>query len=665
MSTLTFGRILIANRGEIALRVMRACRSSGISSVAVYSDADANALHTRFADEAVRLGPAPSAESYLNIRCVLDAARRTRVDAIHPGYGFLSENADFAKSCAEAGVVFIGPSPETIRSMGDKTVARGLAAAAGLRIVPGRDDVDQHPDALREAVLAVGLPAIVKAAAGGGGRGMRIIRTIDELDSAIASAGREARQAFGDGRLFVECFIEGARHIEVQILGDQYGNLIHLYERDCSLQRRHQKVIEESPAPNLGPELRNQLCELAVKLGRSINYFSAGTVEFLVSAKGECFFIEVNTRLQVEHAVTEMVTGIDLVRSQIDIAEGKPLGFLQSDISSSGHSIEARLYAEKPANDFLPEVGRVVAWSTPVGIDGLRVESGIEPGCEVGIHYDPMLAKLIVRDDDRDGALRKLRFALRASSIQGVETNRRFLLRLLDNPEVVAGRVETGLIGEHLDDLTKEDTGDQEPLAAAVAGVYLSRTWRSEAVLPARLPGSYRNNPYRLPSVDLEVGGKAFSVSWMDSSDQVWRVFVDDREYSVLILEWQPNRLRLEVDGIQHAFEIRREESLIFMSSNLVDWVVRRIPRFPVSHRGSDLQTASAPMPGQVLKILIEKGQHVEVGAALVILEAMKMEQTIRASISGIVDAILVEPGQVVSPGDLLVRIVPIERDTP
>ncbi len=663
MTMRKFNRILVANRGEIALRVVRACRALGISSVAVYSDSEANAPHARFADEAVRLGPAQSSESYLHIDRVLEAARRTRVDAIHPGYGFLSENADFAASCREAGFVFIGPSPETIRQMGDKTVARSLAAAAGLRIVPGYDGADQQPHALREAVMAVGLPAMVKAAAGGGGRGIRIIRAIDELDPAIAAAGREARQAFGDGRLIVERFIEHARHLEVQILGDQHGNLVHLFERDCSLQRRQQKIIEESPAPNLSRERRAELCEMALKLGRSVNYFSAGTVEFLLSETGECFFIEVNTRLQVEHAVTEMVTGIDLVKSQIEIAEGAPLAFSQADVCSTGHAIEARLYAETPANEFLPATGRIRQWDPPAGIKGLRVESAIDFGVEVGIHYDPLLAKIIAQGDDRAGAVRKLSFALNQCAVQGVETNRVFLLRLLEHPEVVAGRAETSFIDSNLDRLTTEETGEHGPLAATVVATYLNRLWRAESDLLAHIPGSYRNNPYRLPSVSFEVAGRPFTVSWKDVGDEGTRVLVDDRESVVVVLESAAGWLRLEVDGVQRVFRISLEDDQFFVSSALGQWTVARLSRFPVRQRDSDLEMASAPMPGQVLKILIEKGQHVQAGAPLLILEAMKMEQTIRAMLSGVVEAVLVQPGQVVSPGDLLVRIVPAERD--
>src|SRR5215510_13044752 len=394
MGTRTFRKILVANRGEIALRVMRSCHAMGIETVAVYSEADADAPHVRFAGEAVHLAAAPAQESYLSIEKIIEAARRTRADAIHPGYGFLSENAEFAESCAAAGVVFIGPPPSAIRAMGLKSSARRLAAEAGAPVVPGYDGEDQSIEILRDRIIEIGFPVLIKASAGGGGKGMRVVRGESAIDEAVEAARREAEKAFGDGSLLLEKFIEGSRHVEVQIFGDAYGNLVHLFERDCSLQRRHQKIIEESPSPAVNEELRWKMGETAANIGRAIGYTNAGTVEFILAASGAFYFIEVNTRLQVEHPVTEMITGLDLVRLQIEIAEGRPLPFTQADLKTEGHAIEARLYAEDPANDFLPSTGQILDLRLPV-IEGVRIDSGIESGMEVGIHYDPMLAKLI------------------------------------------------------------------------------------------------------------------------------------------------------------------------------------------------------------------------------------------------------------------------------
>lgn len=515
-----FRRILIANRGEIAVRIARTCRELGISPIAVYSDADRLALHARTADAAVYIGP-----SYLDIERMVDAARRSRADAIHPGYGFLAENADFAEACDRAGFVFVGPPADVIRKMGLKTTARGIAAEAGLPIV---------------AEGALDLPVLIKAAAGGGGRGMRIVREAGELSEAIESARSEAERSFGDGTLLVEKFIEGARHVEVQIFGDEHGNFMHLYERDCSTQRRFQKIVEESPCPALNAVQRARVCEAALVLARHIGYVNAGTVEFLLAPNGEFYFLEVNTRIQVEHPVTEMVTGLDLVQLQIEIAEGRTL---PQQPAQTGHAIEARLYAEDPENDFLPSTGVIQVWRPPANV---RVDTAIEEGTEIGIQYDPMLAKIVAHGPDRERAVRKLVYALRSTVISGVQTNREYLMRMLD-PESL--------------DI------EQRPLDGPLRGV----------------PYGYRNNPrVGMPPV--------------------------------------PNRFRQTVST-------------------------------------DTRQTANSPMPGQVLRILVAEGQHVTPGTALVVLEAMKMEQTIRTTINGVVKSILVRLGQVVAPGQMLVEI--------
>ncbi|HET9838807.1 MAG TPA: biotin carboxylase N-terminal domain-containing protein, partial [Candidatus Angelobacter sp.] len=422
-----FRKILIANRAEIAVRIARTCREMGISSVAVYSDADRDALHVRVVDQAVPIGAAAPRESYLNIEKIIAAARKAGADAIHPGYGFLAENADFAAACEAAGIVFIGPRADVIRTMGSKIEGRKLAQAAGVPVVPEPAENE--------------FPKLIKASAGGGGRGMRVVRSAAEYKDALRAAAGEAERAFGEGTLLVEKYIEGARHVEVQILGDHHGNAMHLFERDCSVQRRHQKVIEESPSPAVTPELRQRMCEAALALARKIGYTNAGTFEFLLSPSGEFHFIEANTRIQVEHPVTEMVTGLDLIRLQIEIAQGGRLP--KETPQQSGHAIEARLYAEDPANGFLPSAGKLHVWNPPAGVAGLRIDSGVEEGAEVGVYYDPLLAKVLAHGAARESAIRKLTYALKHFAAQGVETNREFLIRVLEHEEFRAGRAHT------------------------------------------------------------------------------------------------------------------------------------------------------------------------------------------------------------------------------
>jgi propionyl-CoA carboxylase alpha chain len=660
MEAMTFRKILVANRGEIALRVMRSCHAMGIETVAVYSDADAHAPHVRFAGEAVRLGAAPARESYLRIDTIIEAAKRTDADAIHPGYGFLSENADFAESCAAAGVVFIGPSPASIRAMGLKSSARRLAAEAAAPIVPGYDGEDQSIETLRDRIIEIGFPVLIKASAGGGGKGMRVVRDESAIDEAVESARREAEKAFGDGSLLLEKYIEGARHVEVQILGDMRGNLVHLFERDCSLQRRHQKIIEESPSPAVNEELRRKMGETAVNLGRAIGYTNAGTVEFILSASGDFYFIEANTRLQVEHPVTEMITGLDLVRLQIEIAEGRSLPFAQAELKTEGHAIEARLYAEDPANDFLPSTGKIIDTHFPA-IEDLRIDSGIERGMEVGIHYDPLLAKLIARGENRDAAIRKLAYALRQSSIQGLRTNRDFLIRLLDHQDFRQGRAHTGFIAEHPLELAELIAGDDLRLdceTLVAAALYLQNQWRASNELPGELPPGYRNNPYRDPSIKFHIDSGEVEVSWRETGAGVYRARVFDSTVTAQVLSSTSGGvIRIEIDGVQRAFKIADTGDELYVDSSLGSRVIKRAPRHPLRQAATEQASANSPMPGKVLKILVETGQKVPAGDPLIILEAMKMEHTMRAALDGIVESVLVSDGEIVGPGQLLVRI--------
>jgi acetyl-CoA carboxylase biotin carboxylase subunit len=468
---MTIRRVLIANRGEIAIRIHRACFEAGIETVAVYSDADADAAHVRAADRAVRIGPTSPAESYLNIPALIDAARATGCDAIHPGYGFLSEQPAFARACEDAGLVFIGPSADTIERMGSKVGSRELMQKAGVPVVPGTTPPDQSTDGILAAVRTIGLPCLIKASAGGGGKGMRILRDEAAARETIEAARREAQAAFGDGTLYLERLLDRPRHVEIQVFGDSDGNVVHLFERECSVQRRHQKVIEESPSLALTPELREKLGNAAVTAARAVNYRNAGTVEFLLEGTGaeaRFYFLEMNTRLQVEHPVTEAVTGVDLVRAQLEVAAGRPLPWKQRDLCQRGHAIECRIYAEDPANGFLPQAGKLLVYRRPEG-PGVRVDDGVCEGSEVPVAYDPLLAKLIVQAETRGAAIERAIAALRQYAVLGIRTNIPFLLRVLRHPAFAAGDVHTAFIDEHLASLTAAVNPPPEVVAAAAS----------------------------------------------------------------------------------------------------------------------------------------------------------------------------------------------------
>ncbi|HVJ27102.1 MAG TPA: biotin carboxylase N-terminal domain-containing protein [Vicinamibacterales bacterium] len=470
---MTLRRVLIANRGEIAIRISRACREAGLATVAVYSDPDAGAPHTLAADQAVRIGPAAPSESYLNIAALITAAKDTNADAVHPGYGFLSERASFAAACEDAGLIFIGPTADTISRMGSKIGARDLMQAAGVPVVPGLTPDDQSDAGILKAVTTIGFPALVKASAGGGGKGMRALRGPEQAAEMIAGARREAESAFGDGTLYIERLVDRPRHIEIQIFGDSHGNVVHLFERECSVQRRHQKVIEESPSPAIVPRIREAMGQAAVAAARAVNYRNAGTVEFLLEGAGDSarfYFLEMNTRLQVEHAVTEAVAGVDLVRAQLAVAAGAPLPWAQADLSQRGHAIECRVYAEDPGNGFLPQAGRLLIYREPSG-PGLRVDSGVIEGGEVPVTYDPMLAKLIVQAETRAAAIDRTIAALRRYPVLGIRTNIPFLIRSLDHDAFRRGDLHTGFIEEHLEELTAAIAPTPAALAtAATAG---------------------------------------------------------------------------------------------------------------------------------------------------------------------------------------------------
>jgi acetyl-CoA carboxylase biotin carboxylase subunit len=464
-------RVLIANRGEIAVRIARACREAGVESVAVYSDADVGALHVRTADRAIRIGRAPAVESYLSTPAMLDAAREVNADAMHPGYGFLAERADFARACEEVGLIFIGPGADVIERMGSKIGARQLMESAGVPVVPGATPENQSDGGVLAAARAIGFPVLVKASSGGGGKGMRALTSEADARDHIAAARREAEAAFGEGTLYVERLLERPRHVEVQIFADNHGNIVHLFERECSVQRRHQKIIEESPSTALTPRLRNDMTQAAVAAARAVGYRNAGTVEFLLEGSGDSarfYFLEMNTRLQVEHPVTEAIAGVDLVRAQLTVASGAPLPWTQDALVARGHAIECRIYAEDPENGFLPQAGRLLVYREPFA-PGIRIDGGVVEGDTVGVNYDPLLAKLVAAAETREAAIARAVNALRAYPILGIRSNVSFLLRVLTRDAFKAGRIHTGFVEEHLPDLIGEEDAEQVALAASAA----------------------------------------------------------------------------------------------------------------------------------------------------------------------------------------------------
>jgi acetyl-CoA carboxylase biotin carboxylase subunit len=657
--------LLIANRGEIACRVIRTCRRLGIRASAVYSGADTNALHVRLADEAIYIGPAPASESYLNVDAMLEAARRVGADAIHPGYGFLSENPVFARRCAGAGLIFVGPSPETIAALGDKHVARELAARAGVPVLPGYGGAGQSDAELAREAERIGYPLMVKAAAGGGGRGMRLVERSGDLSEALASARSEARQAFGSDALILERALAAPRHVEFQIFGDQHGGLVHLGERECSIQRRHQKVVEEGPSPALSPELRAAMGAAAVAVGRAAGYSNAGTVEFLLDREGGFYFLEINTRLQVEHPVTECLTGLDLVEWQIRVAEGHPLPLRQDEICADGHAIEARLYAEDPSKDFLPASGQILAWRAPGG-EGVRADAGIAAGDMVGITYDSMLAKVIAHGPDRPTATRRLARALETAALLGVQTNAALLRDILDHPVFLAGAAGTDFLGSYFAAWSEPLEG----LPFALIAVTLAQ-WIGQA----RPGGYWRNNPNRPQIFRYSAPPRAdtLEVRLLPTRDPAVVQIMpapDSGQTSTVELHaiepWDAgsaHELTLTVDGHRRRVLLAQSGENWWVQARrgvvrLVSLPLLPAPAPPASAGGS----LRAPMPGKVLALLVEPGQRVSKGDALLKLEAMKMEHTIRTAADGIVAELLFAPGDTVEADALLVRVQPLDR---
>ncbi|MER7563543.1 biotin carboxylase N-terminal domain-containing protein [Streptomyces sp. NPDC097941] len=635
-----FDTVLVANRGEIAVRVIRTLRALGVRSVAVFSDADADARHVREADTAVRLGPAPASESYLSAERLLEAAARTGAQAVHPGYGFLAENAAFARACEAAGLVFIGPTADSIALMGDKIRAKETVEAAGVPVVPGGRDPE-----LAEAARALGAPVLLKPSAGGGGKGMRLVRDLTVLEEEIAAARREARTSFGDDTLLVERWVDRPRHIEIQVLADGHGNVIHLGERECSLQRRHQKIIEEAPSVLLDEDTRAAMGEAAVEAARSCGYRGAGTVEFIVPGDdpSSYYFMEMNTRLQVEHPVTELITGLDLVEWQLRVAAGERLPFGQEDVRLTGHAIEARICAEVPSKGFLPSGGTVLRLHEPQG-DGVRTDSGLSEGTEVGSLYDPMLSKVIAYGPDRATALRKLRAALARTVTLGVQTNAGFLRRLLAHPAVVAGELDTGLVERVVDDLVSTDVPDEVYEAAAAV--------RLEALRPR---GEGWTDPFSVPS-GWRLGGSGFTKAvGFPLSVQEPVEYVPRGTHTVT-----DDQVTVTLDGVRHTFHRAGD----WVGRDGDAWHVRDHDPVAASltrggHAGAESLTA--PMPGTVTVVKVAVGDEVAAGQSLLVVEAMKMEHVISAPHAGTVAELDVTPGTTVAMDQVLAVITPVD----
>ena len=643
-------RLLIANRGEIACRIIRSCRRLGIETIAVHSSADARARHVREANTAIAIGGAAPAESYLDGARIIEAALAAGVDAVHPGYGFLSENARFARDCAAAGLVFVGPRPETIRAMGSKSEAKAIMEDAGVPVVPGYHGADQAPAGLAERAAAIGYPLLIKASAGGGGKGMRVVHGPEDFAEALAAAKREAMKAFGDEQVIIERFIERPRHIEVQVFGDRHGNVIHLWERECSTQRRYQKVIEETPSPLLDEETRQRITAAAVEAARAVEYLNAGTVEFIASPEREFWFMEMNTRLQVEHPVTEMVTGLDLVEWQLRVAAGEPLPLAQAEIPRRGHAIEARIYAENPAKNFMPSTGRVRRFRAPDRHPAIRLDSGVEEGDDVSHHYDPMLAKLAVHGLDRRECLARLREALAHTAIAGVSTNLPLLRAVAAHPAFEAGEVDTGFLDRALDDVLWNVPEPPLPVLSVAA-------WRIARDLPRPTEAVDAWTPWAagdgwrmagaggIPVRLLDAAGRRHELRLEFRADGA-RVHSGAHHLDAVLEDLGGGRLRLECQGIAGEALVTADGDRVYVGFGDHGWDLAVEPLYAVqAGHGEEDAHPVAPMPGTIVALKVAVGDRVRAGQPLLIMEGMKMELTLAAPVAGRVERVLCKVG--------------------
>ncbi len=663
-----FGKILIANRGEIACRVIRTARRLGIGTVAVYSEADADAQHVRQADEAYPIGGPRPQDSYLRGDAIIDVARRSGAQAIHPGYGFLSENADFADAVEAAGLAFIGPAAASMRKMGSKAGAKELMQAAGVPVVPGYTGADQSPDLLAREAARIGFPLMIKAAHGGGGKGMRIVRSAGEFLPNLESCQREAASAFGRDRVLLERYVENPRHIEIQVFGDRLGNAIHLNERECSAQRRYQKVLEESPSPFLTPELRAAMGAAAVQAARAIDYANAGTVEFIVAPDGSFYFMEINTRLQVEHPVTELVTGLDLVEWQLRVAAGEPLPLTQDAIRQDGHAIEVRLYAEDPEAGFLPGSGKLERLRLPALDAHVRIDSGVVEGDTVTIFYDPMIAKLIVWDRDRAGALARLREALVQCEVEGPKSNIGFLERLARHPSVVDGTIDTGYLDRHLDEfMPREQVDDDMLLAAAVTQLLRQeRQQRARAAAsndptsPWAIADGWRLGHASKRSLAFLHRGERIELVAQGSGGD-YRITRAEHTVTLTGAQYVDDLLSVRIDSVSRRFTVHADGKRVLVHDG-----EQRLQLEPVgvyrrqdATQGSDDRRVQAPMPGRVVVVKAQPGDRVSAGQELVVIEAMKMELGLKSPRDGVVAELRAAVGDFVEADAVLVTLEP------
>lgn len=650
--------ILIANRGEIASRVIRTCKKMGIKSVAVYSEADRNAPFVSQADSAVFIGESAPSLSYLDQNKIIEAAKKTGANAIHPGYGFLSENVSFAERCAKEGIIFIGPNCEAISAMGSKSRAKELMQQHNVPTVPGYQGADQSVETLSAAAIKIGFPVLLKATAGGGGKGMRIVNQESELIDAIHAAKRESLSAFGDDELIIEKYIASGRHIEFQIFGDKHGNAMHLLERECTIQRRYQKVVEESPSPVMSEELRQRMGEASVNAAKALSYDNAGTVEFIYDDKtGEFYFLEVNTRLQVEHPVTEEITGLDLVQMQIESAQGLPLQIKQEDVKGNGYAFELRLYAEDASNDFQPVTGKILRFEYPQ-VDGLRVESAIQSGSEISVFYDPMIAKLIVWDKNRLGAMRKMQYVLKNMICLGMTTNQNFLLHLIEKEAVQQGQYDTHYIANHLNlsDLAKPSDETLTYLSIAATMFDWNQRQQKRTIL-RNLKTGWRNNFYEHQKETYSIGELTEVLKYRDLGSS-FECICGENSFNVCIAESTNHSIRLEINGVQHVFTISKVgNSFHIHNENLGAHTLIQHERFPVKEIEKVAGGYEAPMPSSIIKILVEPGQQVNAGDSLLIISSMKMENTIAAEETGVVEEIYATEGSNVEAGFLLLTL--------
>ncbi|HYZ24271.1 MAG TPA: acetyl-CoA carboxylase biotin carboxylase subunit [Rhodopila sp.] len=654
-----FRTLLIANRGEIACRIARTARRMGIESVAVFSEADAHALHVQAADRAVPIGPAPARESYMNSARIIDAARAAGADAIHPGYGFLSENPAFADACAEADIIFVGPPASAMRAMGSKSAAKALMEQSAVPLLPGYHGERQDPAFLADQAARIGFPVMIKAVSGGGGRGMRVVASAAEFPAALESARQEAASAFGDDDVLIERYLQRPRHIEVQVFADAHGNTVHLFERDCSAQRRHQKVIEEAPAPGLSAAQREAMGAAAVAAARAVGYIGAGTVEFVADADG-FYFLEMNTRLQVEHPVTEMITGFDLVEWQLRVAAGEALPAAQSDIAAHGYAIEARIYAEDPARDFAPSIGRLSLFQTPLEGDGIRIDTGFATGDSVSVHYDAMLAKLICHGPTRDAAVHRMQRALDACAVAGVASNLDLLERIVSHPAFTAGGIDTGFIArEAATLLAAQGTPSGTVLAIAALAVLASE---ARAPVPAADPGSPWNARDQwwvnreLVRVLVFSGGEATHPVAAIREGEAWRLQVGDEAF-IGGAEYDPDgALRVSLDGVRQTVWAHLDTHVLTTRLSGVTWRLTQIDQLEA---GEEDEAAAdrliAPIPGQVTQVAVAPGESVTRGQVLVVLEAMKTVFRLTAPADKTVESVACTVGSMVQEGEILV----------